>query len=268
MSKNTVGLKRLTSTSSGQIRVGEPLSLADKWDYELHTPGIKDARFGLVKIISSTIRVRTYVYEKRKKAYTGLRKYVLVQCVKCRSTKWISFDNLSSGKAKGCRSCLQPRRFPQWLYQRVSQAQQRCCNSSHPCWEDYGGRGVQFLFPSVAEACQWILDNIGLPLSRKMELDRIENEGHYEPGNLRWSTRRQNCAHTRRCSQTPRMHRFRILHPDVRYADETLIRFFIRGMTPEEIVKRWKSTRQRCGNRPCGIFSTPDLFIASQCKDF
>ena len=71
-------------------------------------------------------------------------------------------------------------------YRAYHGAKCRCTNPNEPLWKYYGGRGIKFLFISFEEffAC------VG-PRPIGMSLDRINNNGHYEPGNMRWATRSQ-----------------------------------------------------------------------------
>ena len=64
-------------------------------------------------------------------------------------------------------------------------AQRRCWNPNNPAYRNYGGRGIQFLFDSFKE----FLDHIGARPTAKHTLDRIDNNGHYAKGNVRWVTR-------------------------------------------------------------------------------
>jgi|HubBroStandDraft_6_1064221.scaffolds.fasta_scaffold73295_3 transposase-like protein len=69
-------------------------------------------------------------------------------------------------------------------YQALNNAKQRCTNPNNPGWRNYGGRGIEFRFESYEEALQ----TIGPKPSPRHEIDRIDNDGHYEAGNLRWVT--------------------------------------------------------------------------------
>jgi hypothetical protein len=108
------------------------------------------------------------------------------------------------------------------------------------------------------------MDNLGIP--EGYQLDRIDNEGHYEPGNLRWSTPQQNMAHYRRTKASPTFHKFRQDYPGVLYADSTLRKLLCMGLTPEQIAERWNLPS--C--KPKGVygtFSQPDHFIVSLCPE-
>jgi hypothetical protein len=61
----------------------------------------------------------------------------------------------------------------------------RCTNPKANQWMDYGGRGIEVRFQSFES----FLAEIGPRPSRKHTVDRIDNEGHYEPGNVRWATK-------------------------------------------------------------------------------
>lgn len=72
----------------------------------------------------------------------------------------------------------QERKQLYWVYH---DAKRRCTNPKHHAFSRYGGRGIEFKFNSFEE---W-LNYIG-PRPIGYEQDRINNNGHYEVGNIRW----------------------------------------------------------------------------------
>jgi len=73
---------------------------------------------------------------------------------------------------------------------------ERCRNPNHKAYANYGGRGI-----SVCE--RWLdfesfLLDMGRRPSPTHSIDRINNDGNYEPGNCRWATRDEQNRNQRR----------------------------------------------------------------------
>lgn len=68
---------------------------------------------------------------------------------------------------------------------------QRCLNRNHHAYRDYGGRGITVCDEWILSYEDFVADievEIGPRPGPGYSLDRINNNGHYEPGNVRWAT--------------------------------------------------------------------------------
>lgn len=71
----------------------------------------------------------------------------------------------------------------------------RCCNKNSTSFKHYGGRGIS-VHPSWMEYENFLRD-MGRKPSPKHSIDRINNDGNYEPGNCRWATKIQQANNKR-----------------------------------------------------------------------
>lgn len=65
----------------------------------------------------------------------------------------------------------------------------RCHDPNGIAWRYYGGRGIRVYGPWLDDYPAF-LAYVGEP-PEGCTLDRIDSNGHYEPGNVRWATRSQ-----------------------------------------------------------------------------
>ena len=72
---------------------------------------------------------------------------------------------------------------------------QRCTNLNNPSHKNYRGRGVKV--HNRWRKFENFLEDMGERPSGT-SIDRINNNGDYEPGNCRWSTQREQTSNTRR----------------------------------------------------------------------
>ena len=68
----------------------------------------------------------------------------------------------------------------------------RCTNSNRPGYKNYGGRGIKVCFESLDDFRDYVINELQID-PRGLTIDRIDNDGNYEPGNIRFVTAKENC---------------------------------------------------------------------------
>lgn len=75
----------------------------------------------------------------------------------------------------------------------------RCTRPEHPMYRLYGARGISVCeeWETPAEFYRYLDEELG-PCPAGHSIDRIDNDGDYEPGNLRWATQLEQVRNSRR----------------------------------------------------------------------
>lgn len=149
-------------------------------------PEMVGKRFGSIEIISSEIRRE------------GKHRKVLAKCHETGIEKWTWLDALRAGRVTSfIRNGVRALPHSAVLGRRYDAIVSRCTNPLHKHYKNYGGRGIQNRFNSRKEFVQWVVENLPHPTYHMQEIDRINNDGHYEPGNLRLASRQEQMRNRR-----------------------------------------------------------------------
>jgi hypothetical protein len=154
-------------------------------------------KFNHLTIVSE---IEPYILQSRN---MKVRKF-LCKCI-CNNEIKITISNLISGSTKSC-GCMKTHyvrqgsiihelsKSPEYHSWRAMKA--RCLNSNHHAYYNYGGRGIT-IHQEWIESFQKFYNDMGNRPTLEHTLDRIDNNGNYEPNNCKWSTKVEQCKNRR-----------------------------------------------------------------------
>lgn len=160
-------------------------------------------KFGRLKVI-------------RKAVYKKYGNFVWVCKCECGTITEKATCVLAQGRVLSC-GCLQKENRIKHsntidgkaspLYTSWKNMRKRCLNEKDKAYHNYGGRGIRIHPPwikSFETFRDYMLslpdcpDNAEVPGDRaKLTIDRKNNDGNYEPGNMKWSTRKEQQVNRR-----------------------------------------------------------------------
>lgn len=137
----------------------------------------------------------------------GNKKYYLCDC-SCGNRVYVRQDKIKSGHTKSC-GCLMKEtssmigknskthgktKSPEYIVWGSMKA--RCFNTNEESYKNYGGRGIT-VCDRWKNSFENFLNDMGERPTNQHQIDRIDNDGNYEPKNCKWVTVSENSVNRR-----------------------------------------------------------------------
>lgn len=142
-----------------------------------------------------------------KRKYVDNRVRVFAKCLcDCGRKTTTQLRYLLSGHTRSC-GCVKKSHglSGSRTYKSYTSMLQRCLNPHKDSYHNYGGRGIRvhryFRLPD-GQGFLNFFEEVGKRPSIKHSIDRIDNDGNYTPGNIRWATSKMQARNRRKSTHT------------------------------------------------------------------
>jgi len=125
-------------------------------------------------------------------------RFGVYECTGCLKNFRANTYDVKRKRQKYCNSCIKKTHgeTKTKLYTVWSAMRNRCSNINNTDYPSYGGRGISVCdnWGKYENFREWSRDN---GYSDGLSIDRINNDGNYEPSNCRWATKEVQARNTR-----------------------------------------------------------------------
>jgi hypothetical protein len=118
------------------------------------------------------------------------KRFGLYKCGFCGKEFKANTQHILSGHTKSCGCYGKHNLSNTKLYEVWGAIKNRTLNPKNKQYNDYGGRGITICeeWLDIHNFYNWAMSN-GYEEDKGLSIDRIDNDGNYEPSNCRWTTR-------------------------------------------------------------------------------